>query len=192
MAHYCWQAYWPSGQSGISNPDNSIIRMRPQTFLLVILSILMLQCGKSSDGGHALAPEDATPVNELPDMNLVTMDQQVIRAKELSGKSILIFFRPECDHCQREAEAISKNLDAFSEYRLYFVSTDGHEASRKFARDYSLDRKPNVHFVQTTVKEILDHLGPISTPSLYIFSEDRRLVRHLDGEKPIEEILGYL
>jgi hypothetical protein len=84
------------------------------------------------------------------------------------------------------------SLDAFHKYQLYFVSTDGHEASKKFANDYGLARKRNVHFVQTTVDEILDRLGPISTPSLYIYSEERRLVGHLDGEKPIEEILRYL
>jgi peroxiredoxin len=166
--------------------------MKPLTYFLIAVSAIMLQCNKSADRGHSLAPENVTAVNELPAMNLVTMDQQVVPARELSGKNILIFFRPECDHCQREAEAISKNLDAFEEYQIYFVGTDGHEASLKFAKDYSLDGKSNVHFVQTTVNEILDHLGPISTPSLYIFSEERRLVRHLDGETPIEEILRYL
>jgi thiol-disulfide isomerase/thioredoxin len=152
----------------------------------------MLQCSKSSDRGHVLAPDDATSVNELPEMNLITPDQQVIRARELAGKNILIFYRPECDHCQREAEAISKNMDAFAEYQVYFVTTDGHEAAQKFADDYGLADEPNVHFVQTTVNEILDRLGPISTPSLYIYSEERKLVQHLDGEKPIEEILRYL
>jgi cytochrome oxidase Cu insertion factor (SCO1/SenC/PrrC family) len=166
--------------------------MKLHICLLFIVSGLLLQCGKSSERGHALAPEDATAVNEYPEMNFVTMDQQVIRARELAGKNILIFFRPECDHCQREAEAIGKSLDAFHKYQLYFVSTDGHEASKKFANDYGLARKRNVHFVQTTVDEILDRLGPISTPSLYIYSEERRLVGHLDGEKPIEEILRYL
>ncbi|MDV3307250.1 MAG: peroxiredoxin family protein [Cyclobacteriaceae bacterium] len=166
--------------------------MKLLTCFLVVVSVLMLQCSKPADEGPSLAPEDATSVNELPEMNLVTMDQQVIRARELAGKNILVFFRPECDHCQREAEAISDNLDAFAEYQIFFVGTDGHEASQKFARDYSLDGKNNVHFVQTTVNEILDRLGPISTPSLYIYSEERRLVRHLDGEVPIEAILRSL
>lgn len=172
--------------------DVTSIMMKSLTFFLIVVSCLMLQCNKSADRGHALAPEDATSVNELPEMNLVTMDQQVIRARELAGKNILVFFRTECDHCQREAEAISKNLDAFSEYQIYFVGTDGHEASRKFANDYALDGKDNVHFVQTSVNEILDRLGPISTPSLYIYSDERRLVRHLDGETPIQDILRYL
>ena len=167
--------------------------IKPLTCIfLLAASALMLQCTRSAERGQVTAPEDSTPVNELPAMNFETMDQQILRARELAGKNVLIFYRTECDHCQREAEDISKNLDAFTEYQLYFVTTDGHEASRKFASDYGLDNKGNVHFVQTSVNEILDQLGPISTPSLYIYSEERRLVRHLDGETPIEEIIRHL
>ena len=166
--------------------------MKHLIFFLIAASALMLQCAKTTDSGNAVGVEVASAVNELPEMNLVTVDKQIIHAHELTGKNILIFYRPECDHCQREAAAISENLDAFSEYQIYFVGTDGHEASQTFAKDYALVGKSNVHFVQTSVNEILDRLGPISTPSLYIYSEERRLVRHLDGETAIEEILRYL
>lgn len=167
--------------------------MKHLTFFLIAVSAVMLRCNKTTtDSGDAAGVEVASAVNELPEMNLVTMDQQVIHVHELTGKNILIFYRPECDHCQREATAIRENLDAFREYQIYFVGTDGHEASQTFAKDYDLEGKSNVHFVQTSVNEILDRLGPISTPSLYIYSEERRLVRHLDGETAIEEILRYL
>ena len=116
----------------------------------------------------------------------------MVSARDLSGNTILIFFRPECDNCQREAAAISEHIEAFRDYQLYFVGTDGHEASRKFAHDYALVGNENVHFVQTDVNQILDNLGPIQTPSMYIYSGTKKLVRHLDGETPIEEILRYL
>lgn len=166
--------------------------MKSLICFLVVVSALMVQCSRTSEHSQTAAPEPASSVNELPDMNLVTMDRQIIPARELTGKNILIFFRTECDHCQREAKAISENLDAFGDYQIYFVGTDGHEASRKFAADYGLDGKSNVHFVQTTVNEILDRIGPVSTPSLFIYSNERRLVGHLDGETPIEEILQHL
>jgi hypothetical protein len=46
--------------------------------------------------------------------------------------------------------------------------------------------------VQTDVNDILNNLGPISTPSLYIYSAEKKLIRHLDGETPIGEILRHL
>lgn len=159
--------------------------------VLCPLVLVLLQCSRPSSDTTTHS-ETSTPVNELPAVRLLVENQRVISARDLTGNTILIFFRPECDHCQREAAAISDHLDAFSEYQLYFVGTDGHDASLKFAHDYSLTGRPNVHFVQTDVNEILDNLGPIQTPSMYIYSKDRKLVRHLDGEASIDEILRYL
>lgn len=160
------------------------------SIVLLPLMLVLFQC--SGPESKTVVKEVATEVNELPTVRLVLENQHVISARNLSGNTILIFFRPECDHCQREAAAISEHLDAFSDYQLYFVGTDGHEASQKFARDYSLTGNRNIHFVQTDVNEILDNLGPIQTPSMYIYSKDKKLVRHLDGEASIDEILRYL
>lgn len=162
--------------------------------IFFLMASALFQCAKPESGATVTetVSEAAAEVNDLPPMRFVTEDQHVFSAKDLSGNTILVFFRTECDHCQREAAAISENLEAFGAYQLYFVGTDGHEASRKFAEDYALAGKGNIHFVQTDVNEILDNLGPIQTPSMYIYSRDRRLVRHLDGEKPIEEIMQYL
>ncbi|HEY4655501.1 MAG TPA: redoxin domain-containing protein [Cyclobacteriaceae bacterium] len=158
--------------------------------ILVVAAFNQMQCSKT----ETRKPAGDTPeaVNELPEVRLVFENQRIISARELSGKTILIFFRTECDHCQREATAIRENLDAFREYQIYFVGTDGQAASQKFAEDYSLAGNENVHFVQTDVNDILNNLGPISTPSLYIYSAEKKLIRHLDGETPIGEILRHL
>lgn len=168
--------------------------MYTKTLILIFLVSLILvffQCSGPASNTEE-QKEVAAEVNELPAVRLVVKNQRVISARDLTGNTILIFFRPECDHCQREAEAIREHLEAFSEYQLYFIGTDGEEASLKFARDYSLTGNENIHFVQTDVNEILDNLGPIQTPSMYIYSKDRKLVRHLDGEASIDEILRYL
>jgi thioredoxin-related protein len=136
--------------------------------------------------------ENHPVVNELPSIMLTMEDQKRISARDLSGKTILIFYRPECDHCQREATAIRKHLDAFSKYQLYFVGTDGSESAQKFAIDYLLANIDNIHFVQTGVDDILNSVGSIATPSMFIYSDDLKLIKHLDGETPIEEILKYL
>lgn len=166
------------------------------TMTRIFLSLLPVALGLFQCSGPAsnntTQMEVVAEVNDLPTMRLVTEKQHVVSARDLSGNTILIFFRPECDHCQREAAAISEHIDAFSEYQLYFVGTDGHEASQKFARDYSLAGNRNIHFVQTDVNEILDNLGPIQTPSMFIYSKEKKLVRHLDGEASIDEILRYL
>lgn len=129
--------------------------------------------------------------NDLPGIVLRANGQVPIDATSLSGKVILVFFQPDCDHCQREAKAINEHLNSFKDYELYFVTTENFDLIDKFARDYDLSNKSNIHFVQTTLNEILNTVGPISAPSMFIYS-DKILVKHLDGETPIEEILKHL
>lgn len=130
-------------------------------------------------------------VNEYPPMLITNADGSQIRLNELNGDNILIFFQPDCDHCQREAKAISDNLEGFLKYHLYFISLDDFNLMDAFATDYSLSGKANVSFAKTTLDDILNNLGRISPPSLYIYREGK-LIKHLDGEQDIEEILKYL
>jgi peroxiredoxin len=130
-------------------------------------------------------------VNDLPQMTLRAKGQAPISATSLSGKVILIFFQPDCDHCQREAKEINEHLDSFNDYKIYFVTTENFDLIDKFAKDYNLTGHVNVQFVQTTLNEILNTVGPISAPSMFIYA-NRTLIKHLDGETPIDEILKYL
>lgn len=131
------------------------------------------------------------PLNEYPVMSITMEGGSTVTLNELKGKNILVFFQPDCDHCQREGKAISDNIDAFSEYQLYFISNNDFNLMNAFAMEYGLSGKVNVSFGKATSQDIVNNLGRISAPSLYIF-RDKKLIKHLDGEKDIEEILKYI
>lgn len=158
-------------------------------FFLLVMGWLFLSCQKKEEKKEQ--PLAETRANDLPRMTLRANGQVPISATSLSGKVILVFFQPDCDHCQREAKAINEHLDSFKDYDIYFVTTESFALIDKFAKDYNLSGHTNVHFVQTTLNEILDTVGPISAPSMFIYA-DKALVKHLDGETPIEEILKHL
>jgi hypothetical protein len=82
-------------------------------------------------------------------------------------------------------------LDQYKDFKIYFTTTESFEAIDKFAVDYNLSAKPNVFFAQTSIDAILATVGPISAPSIFIY-QDQELVKHLDGETPVAEILKYL
>lgn len=158
-------------------------------FASIIAVILGISACKTSDENRKDVSVHRR--NDLPQMMLTLKEGSPISAKTLEGKSILIFFQPDCDHCQREAKEISEHIDAFKGYQVYFTSTAALDAMNQFAKDYQLAEKPNIFFAQTTLDEILSSVGPISAPSMFIYS-DQKLIKHLDGETPIAEILKYL
>lgn len=144
---------------------------------------------KSTDTMQAVAAETK---NERPLMTLTLADGSLIEARDLEEPMLLIFFQPDCDHCQNEAKQIRQKLDEFRDYKLYFISSHPMDVIRKFAADYKLNDQPNVHFGYATVESVLNNYGPISAPSVYIYSRDGRLVESFDGEVDVGVIIKYL
>ena|SRR6187402_1646950 len=167
------------------------IEMRLNRFFKVaaLFLLIVIQCCSSSsdkDSSTVGAP------NDLPQMVATKPDGSQLNMKELTGKTVLILFQTDCDHCQREANAIQENISAFKPYSVYFITTSSQQQIETFAKEYRLSDYPNVHFCQTTSQSILDNFGPIDAPSLYIFSSDRKLIKSFNGETPIGEILKYI
>ncbi len=162
----------------------------------------------AADAGTGTTAGDATPAapspapaagaapgvvkNDLPDMPLLRSDGTQFSARSLSGKVMLVFFLPDCDHCQREARQISNNLNAFKDYTLYFVSTAPLPEQEQFGREYNLAGQPNVSFAQTSPEELYKHFGLFPTPTVYIYQEGGRLVKIFRDETPVEQIIAAL
>ncbi|RDC63161.1 peroxiredoxin family protein [Adhaeribacter pallidiroseus] len=148
----------------------------------------------------ALEPDTSTPVqtsaplvaaNDLPNLPLLKPDQTRISTKDLKGKTIIIFFEPDCEHCQREANEMQGHLPAFANYNVYFVSPAPMDQMQQFFMKYNLSG-PNISFAQTPNSSLLQEFGPIPAPSVFIYSEKGKLVKAFKGETPMANILPLL
>lgn len=130
--------------------------------------------------------------NDLPNIPITTLEGTQTSTRSLNeGKTILVFFQPDCDHCQREAEEIVNHLEKFKEYKMYFISSGAIPAIQKFSKDYKLEGFSNIVFARTEGDNVLKTLGPIETPSLYIY-KNGQIVKAFNGETPVTNILSYL
>lgn len=134
----------------------------------------------------------ATLQNDLPHMTLDKADGSRIEARNLQEKAVLIFFLPDCDHCQREAVQIRDNITSFKDYTLYFISSVPGAQLNQFANEYKLAGYTNVYFATTSMESIFKNYGPIPTPSLYIYEKGGRMVKSFKGETPIDNILASI
>lgn len=159
--------------------------------LFVYCCILSLGCSKPSPEETENKAPQTSATNDLPRMVVTASDQSAVNLRELKGKTMLILFQPDCDHCQREAQEIRKHLDQFSEYSLYFISAGQMAPIEEFGRTYDLLGHSNIKFAATTVEHVLSNFGPISAPSIYIYV-DQKLVKKFNGEVGIDLILQAL
>jgi peroxiredoxin len=174
--------------------------MNKQYFAFILILSLAYCVGSSSCNQKNSEERSKTNVtkipsatkNDLPGITIVTLEGDQLLIKNQQGKVVLVMFQPECDDCQREAVQIRDNIDAFKEYSLFFISSAPMQEIGNFKKDYKLDSFNNVVFGQTTVQNVINTLGTISAPSVYIYSNEGKLVKFFNGEVDIKEIKPFL
>ena len=143
---------------------------------------------ETADAANTVMRQDATPI---PHFNLENLDGTQFSSKDLKGDLALIFFNPDCDHCQREAVAIHSNKNKFKGKQLYFISIDSINAISKFRSEYDLT-DDNFHFSRGNVEDIVNALGPIpSVPCFYIY-KNGQLIERLEGEVDVDRVASLL
>lgn len=157
-------------------------------FFILVAVVLATACSQTKKEKVS----EATGVSELPPLMMTLLNGEKIMVSSLPGNTILVFFSPDCDHCQREAQAIQGQLDAFKKYTLYFIAGSLPADIQLFAETYHLDGYPNVQFARAEIPDVIRVFGPMSTPSFFIYSSEKRLVKKFDGETKVEEILKFL
>ncbi len=154
----------------------------------LMLVILTGACNQSKKVEEPIKQE----INELPYLTYQTLKGDTVSTRTLPGGSILILFNTECDHCQREAKEISEKLEAFKNYELLFIAADSVHKIDNFSKTYNLADKPNVKFGRAEYQDVFMNFGSIPTPSVYIYSRERKFVKSFLGETPVEELVKYL
>ncbi len=106
--------------------------------------------------------------------------------------SVIFFFHPECEHCSYEAVAIQKELTAFGQAQLIWISTADTASVRQFAQDQKLAGLPNVHWMSDTARVFDQVFGASSVPSVWIYNAQGQLTKHYKGETKPAALLKYL
>jgi peroxiredoxin len=162
-----------------------MMRITFQLLSFVLAVAILTSCGQRAK------EESVAEVNDLPVLTVRQVDGQEVFVRGLNGKMILIFFNPDCDHCQNEAKAIAENKRSFEEYQLYFISSDSVQNVQKFASDYNL-LEPNYHFSTAEGMDVYNAMGPLpSVPAVFIYN-NRKRVKEFLGETKIEELKKFL
>jgi hypothetical protein len=168
--------------------------MKTTIGLLFLCTIALAGCRwekkEAAKNGEAVETS-ANTKNDLPFIPVTLTDGKIVNVKDFKGKNVLILFQPDCDHCQHEAVDIEKQLSAFKNYKLYFVSAAPMPEIDKFAVTYKLKDKENVFFGNTAAENVLNNYGPIPAPSIYIYN-DQTLKQSFEGQTEVGRIIQSL
>jgi len=110
-----------------------------------------------------------------------------------SGKAtLLIYFHPDCEHCQFEADIIGKRINDFIPFQLLFISYDRAEQIKTFADHYKLTGFANIIFLEDKDLIFNDVFGESVIPESLIYDKNGNFVKKFRGEVKVDALLKYL
>jgi len=107
--------------------------------------------------------------------------------------TVIIYFHPECEHCQYEASEIGNKPEEFEKTNLIMITPDDSiPRIEAFALKYHLWKVDNLDILLDRTKQFKQYFGTAVVPSVFIYGANKKLIRMYKGEIQINVILGFI
>lgn len=135
-----------------------------------------------------LPPYKKLPV--IPAFTIQLTDSSWFSKADLPGKTpvVMIYFNPECGHCQHEAQELAKNMDKFK--NVFFVMAAYHEMDKiqEFITTYGLDKFSNMKIGRDGKYFIPVFYQVKMTPFSAVYDKKGNLIKAFEGGMTIEQL----
>jgi len=133
----------------------------------------------------------------LPSFNIRLLDSVTIFNTDNipSGKPIaIVFFDPNCKHCQHSINALIKSMDSVRNVRFYFI-TPVHDLAllRNFYMQYHMGDYKNIQIAGRDFEFFFfDFYRTISYPDVALYDKHKKLIRLIEGEFSASDIYNCI
>jgi thioredoxin-related protein len=143
----------------------------------------------------ALKPYQKFP--KLPAFNIRLMDSVTIYNTyniPEGRKTILLFFSPDCKHCQALFRDLTKNMDSLKKVDFYIMSPiHDMQMIRDFYKEYHLADFKNIKVIGRDYEYFfITYYGVKSFPDMALYDEHKKLNKLFEGDIPLKELYGYV
>jgi len=129
-------------------------------------------------------------IKRIPKMN--TFQWIGKQAPNNNTPTIILFFNPDCDHCQYEAKLILEHQSDFTDTNFWWVTTVDGSAINDFSKKYHLDKLSKHYFAKLSTEKFVETFGSVSVPHIFIYDKAGVLQKEFRGETKIEALLKYI
>lgn len=163
--------------------------------IALVVTLFTVQCTTRESGEAKTQPEvqqqPPPEANNMPQLTVRLTNGQQVALRDVTGNTMLIFFNPGCDHCEREAEQIKLRKQLFAQHQVYFISTVDAAELNAFAAKYELTDE-NFIFAQADAAAVFESVGNLpSVPAIFIY-KNKQFVKRFDGETSLDVVKEFL
>jgi len=107
--------------------------------------------------------------------------------------TVILYFHPECEHCQYEASEIGNSPAQFEKANMILITADDStKRIEDFAMKYHLWKVDNLTILLDRKKHFKSHFGTTVVPSIFIYGPDRKLLKMLKGEIQMKAVISAI
>lgn len=128
---------------------------------------------------------------KLPAFRLLSMDSSsVFNTYNIpSGKPIiLIYFGPECEHCQRFTEGMLKSIDSLKDFRIYMFTFANLTQLKGFYEKYHLSQYKNITMGKDYEFFFPSFYGARFVPYIAVYDKHKHFSKKFEGSATVTEL----
>jgi thiol-disulfide isomerase/thioredoxin len=161
--------------------------------IVVMLSSFLGYFGYTGFKRQALNNEVEKNMQWVPNYSFYDLDGGKYSNGLVKGNPmVFIYFHPECEHCQYEAEQLLLKRDSFKGVQLVMVSPAPIDAVKQFFSSYHLTEIENLDVLWDKENKFESYFGESIFPTVIIYDNQGKLRKKYKGEVSIETIIQQL
>lgn len=161
----------------------------------IILAAVLFLAVKNCDAQVDPTATTAKNIAQIPSFSIIAApDSSIFYSTFLTkGKPlVLMFFNPDCDHCQKETKELLAYREELREIPVVMVSALPYHLINSFYSDYNIALMANVKMGQDKDYKLGLQYKPTHYPAIYIYDHTGSLVKVYSGNVGVPAILDAL
>lgn len=120
---------------------------------------------------------------------LLTNSQPYAATQLAAGAAILIYFSPDCEHCQNFTKDMIKNFSVVGNKQVVMITPQSMEMLKPFAAKYNLASYPNIKVgTEGTSRLVQRYYNIMHYPFIALYDKKGNLIKTFEGEQPHADI----
>jgi len=149
---------------------------------------------KKEQAADTLKPYQKYP--KLPAFNIRLMDSVTIFNTyniPAGKKTMLVFFSPDCGHCQSLIKHLCKKMDSLENVQFYMITPiHSMRELRNFYENYHLADFKNIQLAGRDYEFFFTTFYGIKVvPDLVLYDEHKKLIKLFEGNVSVTELYKY-
>jgi thioredoxin-related protein len=128
----------------------------------------------------------------LPPFDLLKTDSSTHLTKQsinVKHKTLLMFFSPECTHCQHQTEDMLAAIDSLKDIQIVMATYQPFEEMVAFNQKYGIEKYSNIKLGRDTKYFLPPYYRMKSLPFLALYDNKGNYITSFEGNQKVSRLL---